>query len=97
LGSVSRMTVDVRRQALQYEAFVDGELVGELAVSRRGDTVIALHTEVESDAEGKGVGSTLARTLFEDARTAGHRVVVRCPFVAGWISRHPEYAELVSR
>jgi len=90
------VTTDIRRTPSMYEAYLDGQKVGSLAISRRGDTIIAIHTEVEPEAEGKGVGSSLARTLFDDARSAGRRVDVRCPFVARWIKRHPEYQDVVA-
>lgn len=90
------MTIDVRRTPVKYEAYLDGERVGSLAISRHGDVIIAIHTEVEPEAEGKGVGSELARTLLDDARSSGHRVDVKCPFVAGWIKRHPEYGDVVA-
>lgn len=90
------MTIDIRRKPLMYEAYLDGEQVGGLAISRHDDIIIAIHTEVEPEAEGKGVGSELARTLFDDARSTGRRVDVRCPFVAGWIKRHPEYQDVVA-
>lgn len=90
------MTIDIRRTPTMYEAYLDGEKVGSLAIGRHGDIVMAIHTEVDPEAEGKGVGSALAQTLFDDARSAGGRVDVRCPFVAGWIKRHPEYQDVVA-
>lgn len=35
------------------------------------------------------------RTSLDEARTAGLRVLATCPFYAGWIERHPEYADLL--
>ena len=90
------MTIEVRRTPVMYEAHLDGTKVGSLAISRHGDVVTAIHTEVEPEAEGKGVGSELARALFDDARRAGHRVHIECRFVAGWIKRHPEYQDVMA-
>lgn len=88
------MAIEVRRTPIAYEAYADGRPVGALTYSRRGDVITALHTEVSREAKGQGVGGTLARTLLDDARAAGHRVEAQCPFVAGWIERHPAYAEI---
>jgi uncharacterized protein len=90
------MTVEVRPTPSHYEAYLDGERVGELAYRRRGNVVTAIHTVVEPSAEGNGVGSTLARALLDDARAAGQQVAPMCPFVKGWIERHPDYADLVN-
>jgi uncharacterized protein len=88
------MVVEVRRTAVAYEAYVDGKRAGALTYSRHGDVVTALHTEVSPGAKGQGVGGRLACTMLDDARAAGRKVEVQCPFVAGWIDRHPEYADL---
>lgn len=90
------MAVEVRRNPIAYEAYLDGEQVGMLTYSRHGDVVTALHTQVSPDAENKGVGSGLARALLDEARAAGRKVDAQCPFVAGWIRRHPEYEDLLA-
>jgi uncharacterized protein len=89
------MSVKIRHEATRYVAYLDGDEIGELAYSRSRDLVTALHTEVAEAAEGRGVGSALAPTFLEDTRSAGLRVVPMCPFVRGWIEKHPEYADLV--
>ena len=52
------------------------------------------HTSVDPDYEGHGVGSALARAALDDVRAHGISIVARCPFIAGYIDRHPEYADL---
>jgi predicted GNAT family acetyltransferase len=37
----------------------------------------------------------LVEAALTDIRVRGLRVVPLCPFVAGYIRRHPEYADLV--
>lgn len=64
---------------------------------RLADGVLIIrHTEVPEELEGRGIGSRLARGVLEQARARGLKVVARCPFVAGYIRRHPEYQDLVS-
>jgi predicted GNAT family acetyltransferase len=75
----------------------DGERVlGYAAYERRGDTVVFTHTEVDPDAGQSGLGSTLVRAALDEIRDRGGSVVPLCPFVHGWIDRHPEYADLVA-
>lgn len=61
-----------------------------------GDDIVLTHTEVPSAQSGKGIGSRLARGVFDRIRASGRKVVPRCPFMRAWLDRHPEYADLVA-
>jgi len=50
---------------------------------------------VDPRLEGHGAGSLLARFALDDARRRGLAVLPFCPFMSGWIERHPEFADLV--
>ena len=80
----------------RYEVTADGTLAG-FAEYREVDGVrVFTHTEVFDAFEGKGIGSTLARGALDAERAAGRRIVALCPFVDGYIRRHPdEYGDLV--
>lgn len=53
------------------------------------------HTLVEDAYGGRGFGSTLIRGALDTERTAGRAVLPYCPFVRGYIEKHPEYLDLV--
>ena len=91
-------TVRDAPEAQRYE-ILDGDehVLGLAAYERRGETFVFTHTEVDPDAGESGLGSTLVRAALDDVRSRGVRVVALCPFVRGWIERHPEYADLVGR
>ena len=75
----------------------DGDRVlGLAAYQRRGDTYVFHHTEVDPDAGQSGLGGTLVRAALDEVRSRGGSVVPSCSFVAGWIERHPDYADLVA-
>jgi predicted GNAT family acetyltransferase len=61
-----------------------------------GDTVVLTHTEVPEHLSGQGIGSRLAKDVFETVRTRGQKVVTECPFMASYGQRHPEYADLLA-
>ena len=58
-------------------------------------TIIFMHTEVPKELEGHGIGSRLVRGELDVARARGLKVVARCPFVAAYIKKHPEYQDLL--
>jgi predicted GNAT family acetyltransferase len=82
--------------ARRYEARIGDELAGFAAYRLEPGHITFTHTEVGAAHEGRGVGSQLARTALDDARTRGLRVTPLCPFIAAWIRRHPAYADLVA-
>ena len=57
--------------------------------------IILPHTVVPPAFEGKGVASALARHAFGYARENGLTVIPTCPFMAGWIKKHPEAQDVV--
>ncbi len=88
------MKIENNQDAQRWEAHLDQHMaVAEYR--RRGDTVFFIHTEVPRELEGRGVASTLVKAALDDARTQHLAVVPFCPFVAGYIRRHPEYKALV--
>lgn len=78
--------------AKRFEAHLDGELAGIAEYQLTDELMVFTHTEVEPAFEGRGVGSALARTALDQLRTEGTRKALAvCPFIKGWIQRHPEY------
>ncbi len=79
----------------RFEVHVDGEL-GGFAQYRDHDGVRSFtHTEIDDAFEGRGLGSALVRTALDTTRDAGLSVLPFCPFVRGWIAKHPDYLDLV--
>jgi predicted GNAT family acetyltransferase len=78
----------------RFELNADGH-VAFSNYQRDGGTLTIMHTEVPAALNGKGIGSALVRGLLELARAQKLTVKPRCPFVAGYIAKHPEYAALL--
>ena len=91
------MAIEVRDVPAEhrYVATVDGRPAGWSAYGRRPGVVVFRHTEVDDAFEGQGVGSALVRGALEDARAQRLAVLPVCPFVRGYLERHPEHANLV--
>ena len=73
-----------------------GDAVAHLDYRRDGDVITLVHTEVPRALRGRGLAQALARHALEHARAHGLTVVPACPFVAGFVREHPEYAPLVA-
>lgn len=85
----------VRHDALhQFEVTHEGE-TAVLTYRQTPGTITFLHTGVPAALEGRGIASRLTMAGLTFAREHGLRVVPRCPFVADYIARHPEYRDLV--
>jgi len=80
----------------RYELHLDGRRVGLADFYRRDDVVVIPHTETLPQFGGRGLASKLVGFCLDDIREQGLRVDPACPFVATYIRRHPEYADLVA-
>ncbi|HEY6597066.1 MAG TPA: GNAT family N-acetyltransferase [Asanoa sp.] len=79
----------------RFEIAVDGEPAGFAAYRLRDGVVVFTHTRIDPAFEGRGVGGTLARAALDQVRERGDGVVAQCPFIAGWIEKHPDYQDLL--
>ena len=79
----------------RYEMLVDGA-TAYVTYVRTGDHITLMHTEVPKVLGGRGIGSALARSVLDDIRRRGLRVVAECEFMAGFIQKNPSYADLLA-
>lgn len=78
----------------RFEVVEDGHLARANYVIN-GDVITFTHTIVPPALEGRGIASRLIRHGLSEARDRGLRVVPQCPFVAAYIRKHPEWADLL--
>ena len=81
-----------------FTAFADGDRAGQLSyrVKEPERTWVVFTTQVPHSFEGHGVGSALARAAADAARDEGFTITPSCWFVAGWLDRHPDYADVLA-
>jgi predicted GNAT family acetyltransferase len=82
--------------ASRYELHLDGARIGLADFYERGNVVVIPHTETLPAYGGRGLASRLVRFALEDISAAGKKVDPVCPFVAVFIRRNPEYADLLA-
>ncbi len=95
------MSVDKPRVAdnppeLRYEVWADGRLAGLIRYTLGDGEITLVHTEVDPAFEGRGLGSVLVAGALEDIRRRGLKLHPLCPFVAAYVRRHPEFADLLA-
>ncbi len=79
----------------RYELRVGGELAGFVGYRIRGQAIDLLHTEVDPRFQGGGLAAKLAKASLDDARARHLAALPTCPYIRSWISKHPDYADLV--
>lgn len=90
------MTIKVERHVMDYEITVDGTHAGFAFFELHDGVVVFTHTEIDDAFEGQGIGSQLAKAALDDVRGRGLRIRPDCPFIQGWVDRHPDYQDLVA-
>ncbi|MCK0438183.1 N-acetyltransferase [Gordonia alkaliphila] len=66
------------------ESYVDVDAAG--TVER-----VLFHTGVDEAYGGQGLASFLVQHVVADVVARGYAIVPVCPYVAKWLTRHPEY------
>ena len=87
-------TVVDRPEQSRFELALEGG-TAIAAYRREGERIVLTHTEVPQSLAGQGVGTRLARGVFELIRASGRKAVLRCSFMAGWAAKHPEYNDII--
>mgnify|MGYP006344402997 CR=1 FL=1 len=92
-------TVVVRNDdASRYEIVIDGEPAGHIDFTVDETSIELTHTEIDPAHQGAGLASILVRGTLDHLREHSEaRVIASCPYAAGWIAKHADYAELTTR
>ena len=80
----------------RYEIHVDGILAGITEAHEDGEVVTFPHTKVFEQFEGQGLGSELVAGALDDVRVRGKKIVAQCPYVARFVEKHQDYADLIA-
>ncbi|GGZ06559.1 GNAT family N-acetyltransferase [Streptomyces nitrosporeus] len=92
--------VEIRddREHGKLVAYEDGTAAGVIAyfvMYPEPGALVPVHTVVQPEYEGRGIGGALARELYTIAAREGVPVVPLCPYVVKWAQRHPDLAPAV--
>ncbi|MCH1782966.1 GNAT family N-acetyltransferase [Psychrobacter glaciei] len=94
--NIDRKHLDIvhDEQAKRFETSINGH-TGYISYQERDGKLVYDHTIVPQELGGRGVGSGLVKHALDYAREQDKKVVPQCSFVASYISKHPEYQDLV--
>ncbi len=88
------MQIEHKAERSEFLANLDGH-VAHLKYREAGERLLDYHhTFVPPPLRGAGVAGTLVRYALDWAREQGYTVQPSCSFVARFIERHPQYADL---
>lgn len=94
--SESSTTTVVERADADHrcEILVDGRRAGLTAYRDLGMQRVFYHTEIDEAFAGQGLGLQLVQQALADVRASGMRIVPVCPYVAKFLKRHKEFADI---
>ncbi|MEU8842645.1 GNAT family N-acetyltransferase [Streptomyces roseus] len=83
--------VDARHR---YEILVDDSRAGLTAYRDRDHQRVFFHTEIDEAYAGQGLAAVLVQQALADVRASGRRIVPVCPYVAKFLTKHREFADI---
>lgn len=79
----------------RFELDVDG-VIAFVTYRKSPGAITLVHTEVPPELGGRGIGSKLGRATLDAVRAQGRKLSVECDFIRGYITKHPEYNDLLA-
>lgn len=79
----------------EYQAVLNGEIVGRISYSMNGRKVVITDTETAPHVQRTGIARALTRFALDDVRTRGLSAVPQCSFTQRFLRDHPEYTDVV--
>jgi predicted GNAT family acetyltransferase len=87
-------TVRDNTEEQRFELVIDGQTAFVYYTPAPG-IITLTHTDVPLVMSGQGVASRLIKGALEQVRARGLKVKAECPFVQGYLAKHPEFADLI--
>lgn len=79
----------------QFELEADGH-IARIEYIIMANKILLTHTEVPAELEGKGIGSKIVKLAFEEIEKRGLKLIPLCPFVAKYLTKHPEWKKILA-
>lgn len=79
----------------RFELDVEGT-IAFVTYRKSPGTITLVHTEVPPALGGRGIGSKLGRATLDAVRSQGRKLHVECDFIRNFMTKHPEYNDLLA-
>ena len=81
----------------RFELALDGDdmAAAYYRIDENGRVVLT-HTEVPFEYGGQGIGTRLAKGVFDLIRASNRKAVLKCSFMVRFFATHPQYADVVA-
>lgn len=79
----------------RFELRRDGAAIGTLQYSYDGDATVLERIEVQREYSGQGLAADFTKSVLGQLREAQEAVIPTCPYVRGYILKHPQWHDLV--
>ena len=92
------MSYDIRNneEESQFETTVDGHVALAAYDLEDPNRIVFTHTEVPESLSGRGLAGAIVKYGLDYAREKNLTVVPQCSYVAAFVKRHSEYADLLA-
>lgn len=92
------MSYDIRNneEESQFETTVDGHVALAAYDLEDPNRIVFTHTEVPESLSGRGIAGAIVKYGLDYAREKNLTVVPQCSYVAAFVKRHSEYADLLA-
>ena len=89
------MNTVVSKESDRFTISVDGAPAGFTQFREDGNHRDFFHTELDDAFAGQGLSSVLVQQALDTTRADGLRIVATCPLVKHWLTKHPEFDDIV--
>jgi len=79
----------------RFDLFRDDDRVGLIDYRLRDSVIHLTHTFIDPEKRERGLAASFVQLVLDDIRSRGLTLVPDCPFVAHWLTEHPEYNNLL--
>jgi predicted GNAT family acetyltransferase len=79
----------------RFNLLRDGDQVGLIDYVIKGDAIHLTHTFIDPSKRERGLAASFVQLVLDSLRGGSLRLVPDCPFVAHWLTEHPEYNDLL--